>query len=112
MSSLPHAHLDARSLALHQRVAQLLREEPALFDRAQATLSHWLDTVDPATRPYLLEWQAAMEHGMERALALAVEDSPRAAALRQASPFAGLLPHEERFELLRAWRRKAAHASA
>ena len=46
-----------------------------------------------------------MNQGIEACLAVAVEDSQRAAALRQSSPFSGVLSNRERFAFLKAWRR-------
>lgn len=40
---------------------------------------------------------------MEMCLEFATEDSERATAIRQASPFAGILTNEERLAFLRAW---------
>ena len=44
----------------------------------------------------------------EATLATLAEDSERAAALRQCSPFTGILTPAERFEFLRAWSRSHA----
>jgi hypothetical protein len=46
-----------------------------------------------------------MNLGVDACLAVAVEDSQRAAALRQSSPFSGVLSNRERFAFLKAWRR-------
>ncbi len=46
---------------------------------------------------------------MDEALAAAVEDSERAAALRACSPFAGILSPGERFAFLKEW--SASHAA-
>jgi hypothetical protein len=50
-----------------------------------------------------------MANGPEQLLAAAVEDSERAAALRQCSPFAGILSPAERFAFLKDW--AARHAA-
>jgi hypothetical protein len=103
-----HQEIDARSLALHRLVAEKVRRDPALLERARETLRRWLVDVDPRSRPYLEEWQRALSAGLDAALELATEDSERAATLRQCSPFAGVLDNRERFTFLRAWRE--AHA--
>jgi hypothetical protein len=99
-----HDRIDARSLAMHQRIAERIRQEPALMDRARATLARWRSTVSPDAQPYLQEWQGLMDAGLETCLRVATEDSQRARALRQASPFAGLLSNAERFAFIRQWR--------
>lgn len=98
-----HPLIDQRSLAMHQCVAQKIRQDPALFDKVCGTLARWRATVSPAAQPYLEVWQQAVDQGMEACLALAVEDSARATALRQSSPFAGVLTPAERFGFLRSW---------
>ncbi|MFA7239213.1 MAG: hypothetical protein WC091_03810 [Sulfuricellaceae bacterium] len=44
-----------------------------------------------------------MNQGIDASLAIAVEDSQRATALRQSSPFSGILTNQERFAFLKAW---------
>ncbi len=53
-----------------------------------------------------------MAQGREACMAVMLEDSERAAALRQASPFAGLLSNAERFAVLKAWREEQYRAAA
>lgn len=53
-----------------------------------------------------------MAKGLQSTIVVMLEESERAAALRQASPFAGLLSHAERFAALKAWRQEHPHASA
>lgn len=96
--------LDARSLALHRLVAEKLRAEPARFDRARATLARFFVIVDPRSRTYMEAWRRIFDEGVEAAIAAATEDSERGAALRQASPFAGVLTPQERWQFLRTWR--------
>ena len=99
-----HQDIDARTLAMHRVIAEKIRRDPALIERARLTLARWLSTVDPASRPYLDQWQHLLSQDLETCLAAVVEESPRATALRQSSPFAGLLTHAERFALLKSTR--------
>jgi hypothetical protein len=99
-----HTDLDRRSLALHQAVAARLRQQPEHWPQVRATLRRWREQVDPRSQPYLLRWEQALDDGPEAALALATEDSQSAAALRQCSPFTGILSHAERFAFLKSWR--------
>lgn len=98
-----HQQIDARSLALHREVATKLRRDRALFERAQATLRRWRTTVSPSSQPYLIEWERLMDQGLEATLAVALDDSEHAAALRQSSPFTAVLTPRERFAFLKAW---------
>lgn len=99
-----HQEIDQRSLALHRLVAERIMRDPALFEKARLTLARWRRTVCVASQPYLEEWERLMNQGIEACLSVAVEDSQRAAALRQSSPFAGVLTNRERFAFLKQWR--------
>ena len=99
-----HQDIDQRSLALHRLVAERVVADPALFEKARATLMRWRETVCIASQPYLEEWERLMNEGVEACLSVAVEDSQRGAALRQCSPFSGVLTNRERFGFLKQWR--------
>jgi len=99
-----HEMLDQRSLAMHKLIAEKIRERPELFDHPKKTLARWRVIVDQASQPYLEVWQELFDQGVEAALAVATEDSERATALRQSSPFCGVLTEEERINFLREWK--------
>ena len=99
-----HQEIDARSLALHRLVAEKIRHDPSLFRHIIHTLKHWRDTVDSASQPYLAEWDRLAKLGIETCLNAGTEDSQKANALRQCSPFCGILTARERFEFLKKWR--------
>ncbi len=100
-----HQEIDQRSLALHRLVAERIARDPALFEKSRLTLARWRKTVCVASQPYLEEWERLMNEGVEACLAAALEDSQRAAALRQSSPFSGVLSNRERFIFLKQWAR-------
>lgn len=101
-----HQEIDKRSLALHRLVAEKIRQDPALFEKAKATLARWMTIVGASSQPYLERWERLMNQGLDVNLAVATEDSERASAMRQASPFAGILTDQERKEFLLEWNRK------
>lgn len=98
-----HQKLDQRSLALHRLIAEKIRSDPRLFENVEQTLAHWRKIVCTNSQPYVLEWSRLAAQGMEACLAVAVEESERANALRQSSPFCGILTHKERFAFFREW---------
>ena len=104
-----HQELDQRSLAMHRIVADKVRSDVRLLEKAQEVLRRWHQTGSPRTFGYLDEWQRLLDSGVEKCLQVATEDSERAAALRQASPLAVLLTNQERFTFLKNW--KARHAA-
>ena len=99
-----HQEIDRRSVALHRLVAERVRRDPSLFEKARVTLARWRETVCISSQPYLNEWEQLMNQGVEACLSVAVEDSERATALRQSSPFSGVLTNRERFAFLKQWR--------
>ena len=102
--------LDRRSLELHQLIARRLREHPERLERVRETLARWKTIVSPDSQPYVTEWQRLADAGMDMLLAVAVEDSERAAALRQCGPFGGVLTPKERSAFFKQW--SADHAAS
>jgi len=102
-----HQRIDRRSLELHRAIAGKLRGDPSLIAIA-------LENIERRTRaggrsqPYWDEWREILRRPLTQILDLLVEDSERMTALRQATPFAGVLnPADrwaiyERFNLQRA----------
>lgn len=101
-----HPQLDARSLAMHRLVADRIRRDPALLAHVRQTLARWRGSVSVNTLPYLDEWERIVAQGVDACLAVALEESERATALRQSSPFTGILTHQERFAFLKEWRER------
>jgi hypothetical protein len=100
--------LDERTLAMHVLVAEKLRRDPQLLLRVAETLQRWRVQVCERSQPYLLEWQMLVDQGVDACVSTMTERTQRAAAMRQASPFAAVLSNRERFEFLRQWGAKRA----
>ena len=81
---------------MHRVIARRIRSEPALVDAARAPVEQWLET-GAVHASYARAWQALLSEPVERIAAAIVEDSESARALRQASPFAGVLTARERW---------------
>lgn len=108
---LQHSELDRRSLAIHRLAVEKIEREPKLLSRARATLARWRAASSARTTPALDEWQRLLDaDGGRGALAMALEDTERAAQLRQSSPLACLLTSQERFAIIKQWR--DSHAKA
>jgi len=99
-----HRLVDQRSLAFDRLTVKKVAADPALIERAGATLARWLRTCSPRVRPVLLEWQAVLAGPREELLALLVATDERAVRLRQSSPFAGVLSVAERGAILKEFR--------
>lgn len=96
-----HRLAEERSIALHRKVAEKLRDDPALLDRARARTEEW--RAGGLVHGYYLEawerWLALPVDALCRAL---VDPGERARALRQVSPFAGALSARERWAIHRS----------
>ncbi len=104
-----HEWIDQRSLALDEAVARKLREQPALLDRARATLNRWLQQRQPNVPQVLIEWREILSAWpFERILTLLTRSDEDARRLRQSSPFCGILSPEERLSILKTYETRGA----
>lgn len=94
---------------MHKLIAEKLRREPGQFEKVRSTLERWSRTVCVNSQGYVSAWQAVIDEGIEAALSLATEDSEHARAMRQSTPFVGILTNQERFAFLKQW--KAMHGT-
>jgi hypothetical protein len=100
-----HRTAELRSIALHARVAAHLQREPELLERARACVAGWIADGGPVYLHTAARWQALLAKPLPEILSALVEDSEEMRDLRQSSPFAGVLSHEERVEAIRSVRR-------
>lgn len=95
-----------QSLWLHGAVAGRLAIDPArTLERARTNLGH-LRRVHPsgASARWLDAWQTVLDGGPEVVLQALISETPQSIDLRQNSPFAGVLPDDERSAVLGAFR--------
>lgn len=87
-----------RSIELHRAIADKLRTNPALLEVARENLDRW-SQAQGRSQPYWDAWRAMLARPLPELLDLLVEDSERMAAMRQATPFAGVLDPAERWAI-------------
>lgn len=104
-----HERIDRRSLALHRAIADKLRADPALLSIAHENLARWL-AADVRSLPYRDAWIKILSRPLNEILALMIEESERMTALRQATPFAGILRPAERWAVYARFEPVAASA--
>ena len=99
-----HRILDARSLAMHCKIAQKISLNPELLDKARANLERW--SAKSADRPpqYLHEWRKILTRPWPEIAEIITSMSEDATRLRSSSPFAGVLSPEEREQIYAAFR--------
>jgi hypothetical protein len=93
-----HQRVERRSLELHRAIADKLRSHPELLEIAHDNLSRWSKTA-PRSRPYWDAWRELLSRPLPEILELIVEESEHMTAMRQATPFAGVLDLRERWAI-------------
>jgi hypothetical protein len=93
-----HGRIDRRSLALHRAIAEKLRANPTLLAIAHDNLDRW-SLVGGRSQPYWDAWREILDRPLGEVLDLMLEDNERMTALRQATPFAGILTPKERWAI-------------
>jgi hypothetical protein len=99
-----HEWIDDRSLAMDRVIAEKLRADPDLLNRARRTLDRWLKQRQPAVPSVLLEWQEILTRWpLGRILDMLTSPEENSRRLRQSSPFCGILSPEERLAILKEY---------
>lgn len=106
---MDHQEIDARSLAMHTIIAERLKANPLLLEKAKSNIARWRPMISPASHWYLDEWEKILNNGLDATVAAATDPSERGNAMRQSNPFPGILSEEERLEFLRQWRLDHPH---
>lgn len=95
-----HQRVDRRSLELHRAIACRLRAHPELLEIARDNLARW-SAMNGRSQPYWDAWSQILNRPLEEILSLLEEESERMTAMRQATPFAGVLEPAERWAIYR-----------
>jgi hypothetical protein len=99
-----HALAEERSLAFHRFIAELLRREPALLDRARTTLAKWR-TEGTVAVAYIDRWEDLFSLGLDQICRALTDEGEQARALRQTTPFAGAIDPRKRWQIHREVRK-------
>lgn len=97
---------DRRSLRLHQAIAAKLRSNPQLLDPVRARIDVWVQQGrGRRDLRYRLEWQKAVNAGLDAVLLIALDEGERGQVMRTCAPLAGVLSEDERQMVVQqAWR--------
>lgn len=96
----PHRLAEARSIALHGVVAERLRSDPQVLASALRRVESWLRDGSVAG-VYARRWKQLLSLPTESLCAVLVEQSEEAAAMRQVTPFAGVVESRLRWKIWR-----------
>lgn len=99
-----HRILDARSLAMHCKIAQKISRDPDLLQIPKNNISRWSAKSPGRRRRYLAEWEDILNRPWPEIAELITSMSEEATRLRSSSPFAGVLDADEREQIYAAFR--------
>ena len=93
-----HEVIDERSIELHGVIARELRANPEKLDLVVAWIQRFLDDPEYSdqNKDALAEWMEIIREGLRRVLEALADESDEGQRLRQSSPFAVLMPQDER----------------
>ena len=95
---MSHVLAEERSLALHRAIAEKLRSEPSILERARERVRSWAERGGAHTY-YVDAWADVLSRPIDEIEAFLVDGSEHARALRQTSPFAGALSARDRWRV-------------
>lgn len=95
-----HRLAELRSLAFHRAAVEKIRADPRVLDAARQRVAGWV-RAGGRTSGAAREWEDVLAGSVESICAFLVDPSERATALRQSTPFAGVLSPRDRW---RIWR--------
>jgi hypothetical protein len=93
-----HHLAEARSLALHRAIAEALKADPSLVETAQERMRAWRAS-GHISRPYAEAWLSILDRPLDELRRAITEDSETARALRQTTPFAGVIDPRTRWRI-------------
>ncbi|CAN5920709.1 hypothetical protein BH11MYX3_BH11MYX3_40970 [soil metagenome] len=97
-----HRTAERRSLAYHRAIALRLTEDAGLIERARARVRSWRQ---PEIHVRWIEaWSALLDRPIADVCRMLVDDSEQMTALRQMTPFAGILDARARWSVWRTVR--------
>jgi hypothetical protein len=106
----PHALARARSLALHRAILARVEADPGLLDAVRARLDAWLAD-DSKPQHYVRAWWRLLDGPRNELRAALTSEDEEFVALRQATPFAGVIDARERWRIWNEVRERAAESA-
>lgn len=94
-----HRTAERRSIALHAAVRDRLT--PQVVAQARERVEGWLRDGGPVPEPDARAWRALLDGPRDELVRALVRDDEVMRALRQNTPFAGVVPAAERWQIVR-----------
>ena len=105
MAAVTHRVAEERSLALHREVARRLQECPELLGRARSRVDEWAREGRLADH-WVQRWQEVLAGSVEEVTEAILDPGEAGCALRQSTPFAGVVDPSTRWRILRECERE------
>lgn len=83
---------------MHRAIAEKLRQDPELLKIARENIERWIGG-GGATIPYWVKWREMLARPIEEIRVLLAVDNEEMRAMRQCTPFAGVLTPRERWAI-------------
>jgi hypothetical protein len=96
----PHGRNDRFSLLLHRELARTIQTDVGVLARGRRNIVRW-QTAHGRSVPAWDEWLRLLDAGAGAVLNAMLDEGEQGIRLRQSSPFAGIIPHRRRWELLK-----------
>jgi len=93
-----HELAEERSIAMHAAVADRLRADPSLLDAVRGRIEGWLRD-GSVHAEYARAWAEIVARPLPEILRMLTDRGERARALRQVTPFTGILDQRERLRI-------------
>jgi len=106
----PHALAGARSVELHRAVWARIQAEPTLLDAVRERLESWRADASKS-QPYVEAWLRLVDGPPAELHAALTGQDEASRALRQATPFAGLVDARERWRIWAQTLRREAESA-
>jgi hypothetical protein len=100
-----HRLSEERSIAYHEVIADRLRQQPEILEKARARVQGWL-TSSANPQFHARKWAEILDGDVSSIAAFLVDRSEIAYELRQSTPFAGALTPQERWKIWRETRER------
>ena len=106
----PHRLAELRSVAFHRAVAERIRKDPGVLERARRRVAS--ESAQGRSSGAAREWSEILSGPTDSICEFLLDPSERATRLRQSTPFAGAIPARERWRIWREVRASAEEQAA
>lgn len=101
----PLRRSEETSLAYHRVIAERLRQQPEILERARQRVQTWLAS-SAGARFYAQKWAEILAGDVSSIADFLIDHGELAIELRSSSPFAGALKPQERWQIWREVRQQ------